>query len=75
MYDRTALRHYRLQIVPTVHKYLNGTSTRVNQYSSTEANVDEDRSLQGVVIAGSVLKEFYGVVVTYDFYPVSSIRS
>lgn len=70
--DHTELgiRHYNLQVVPTIYKGLNGSVTRINQYSVTERSVDSARAMTGVVLGSQLVRNFTGIVVSYDFYPV-----
>jgi len=79
------IHHYALQIVPTHYKPLgagaaSGSSSsaagllkHANQYSFIEKQIGLDAiaaQMGHVLIAGQQLHKFYGVIFTYDFYPL-----
>lgn len=67
-----AIKHYALQVVPTVYKALNGSLYRVNQYSAIQRTVSPYKSQMGVALGGQPVRGLFGVFFTYDFYPVRS---
>jgi len=64
--------HYGLQIVPT-HKKKGGkvSVSRLDKISVTERAVKISDLNRGISLGGSMVKDFVGVIVTYDFYPVT----
>ena len=69
-HSEIGIKHYNLQVVPTIYKGLNGTVTRINQYSVTERNIDIAKASSGVVLGNQLVRNFTGIVVSYEFYPV-----
>ena len=45
--------------------------SRLDKMSVTEREVKLEDLTRGISLGGTVIKDFAGVVVTYDFYPVS----
>jgi len=70
------VHHYALQVVPTHFKPLGGGERMLkhaNQYSFVEKSVPLEAiaAMMGHVhIGGQQLHKFYGVIFTYDFYPL-----
>ena len=68
------LQHYMLQVVPTHYKSRRGPKHdhSLNQYSVTQKVIDSSLISQGGVIqlAGQSFADTYGLVFSYDFYPV-----
>ena len=69
-HSEIGIKHYNLQVVPTIYKGLNGSVTRINQYSVTERSIDTVKASTGVVLGNQVVRNFTGIMVSYDFYPV-----
>lgn len=65
------LQQYSIQVVPTTYRPTKGKPHLLNQYSVTERQVDFGQALSGVTVAGQFFSDFVGIVITYDFYPVS----
>mmetsp|Transcript_13119 Transcript_13119/g.19764 ORF Transcript_13119/g.19764 Transcript_13119/m.19764 type:complete len:320 (+) Transcript_13119:115-1074(+) len=64
--------HYGLHIVPTHKKKAGKVSvSRLDKISITERAVKISDINRGVSLGGSMVKDFIGVIVTYDFYPVT----
>jgi hypothetical protein len=68
------LKHYMLQVVPTHYKSRRGPKydQLLNQYSVTQKVIDTSLISHGGVIqlAGQSFSDTYGLVFSYDFYPV-----
>jgi hypothetical protein len=62
---------YAMQIVPTQYKNLNEEVSTAHQYSVTERQVKLEAALRGVIISSQAYKDFVGILITYDFYPVA----
>jgi hypothetical protein len=58
------------QVVPTQYKTLYGELSYLNQYSVIEKDVPYETVQRVEPIPGLRLREFQGVVFTYDFHPV-----
>lgn len=65
------IHEYGIQIVPTEFVDLRGKRIEANQYSVTERQVFVGDALVGTVIANQFYQDFLGVLISYDFYPVS----
>jgi len=70
-----AVHHYALQVVPTHYKPLGGGGLlkHANQYSYVEKQISVEQAaaqMGHITIAGQQLHKFYGVVFSYDFYPL-----
>lgn len=66
----TGIYHYGIQVVPTEHNFLNGSISHSNQYSFTERSVEAQNVAFGVTLNGQQFKDNFGIVFTYEFYPV-----
>lgn len=64
-----------LQVVPTQYKTLFGELSFLNQYSVIEKAVPLEQMQRVEPIQGLHLRDFQGIVFTYDFHPVSFIYS
>ena len=71
--DSTGIYHYGIQVVPTVHTYLNKTTSESNQYSFTERAVEAQNVMFGVTLGGQQFRDDFGIAFTYDFYPVKLV--
>ncbi len=60
-------------MVPTQYKSLYGEVSFANQYSVNEKVISLDQLRRNEAISGLFLKDFNGLIVTYDFHPVRSI--
>jgi len=58
------------QVVPTQYKTLYGALSFLNQYSVIEKAVPLEQMLHVEPIQGLRLRDFQGIVFTYDFHPV-----
>jgi hypothetical protein len=58
------------QVVPTQYKTLYGELSYLNQYSVIEKDVPYEAVQRVEPIPGLRLRDFQGVVFTYDFHPV-----
>lgn len=67
------IQQYSIQVVPTTYRPTKGKPKLLNQYSVTERQVDFMQALAGVTVAGQFFSDFVGIVITYDFYPVSAV--
>jgi hypothetical protein len=47
--------------------------SRLDKMSVTEREVKLEDLTRGISLSGTIIKDFAGVVVTYDFYPVSPV--
>jgi hypothetical protein len=56
--------------VPTQYKTLYGELSFINQYSVIEKAVSFEQMRMTEPISGLRLREFHGLVFTYDFHPV-----
>lgn len=74
MDHQDGIHHYALQMVPTHYKPLGGGVLKhANQYSFVEKRIGLEQlagQMGSSFIAGQPLYKFYGVIFTYDFYPV-----
>lgn len=59
-------------MVPTQYKTLYGELSHLNQYSVIEKDVPLEQLQRIEPIPGLHLRDFQGIVFTYDFHPVSS---
>lgn len=66
----TAVYQYSLQIVPTQYKSLYGDLSYLNQYSSSEKPMNTAQKMV-MLSSSSTGKDFIGVMVNYEFSPVS----
>jgi hypothetical protein len=67
------LHHYNLNVVPAQKKKKGRVwMSRLDKMSVTEREVKLEDLTRGISLSGTIIKEFAGVVVTYDFYPVCS---
>lgn len=58
-------------MVPTQYKSLYGEVSFANQYSVSEKIVSIDQLGRSEALSGLFLRDFRGVIVTYDFHPVT----
>lgn len=66
-----AIYQYNLQVVPTQHKTLGGVLTFANQYATSEKQITiTELQTHPPIVSGALLKNFQGIVFTYDFSPV-----
>lgn len=49
--------------------------SRLDKMSVTEREVKIEDLTRGLSLSGTIVKDFVGVIVTYDFYPVSVART
>jgi hypothetical protein len=79
MTESIGIHHYALQVVPTHYKPLGADSIggkllkHANQYSYVEKQISVEQAaaqMGHITIAGQQLHKFYGVVFSYDFYPL-----
>lgn len=61
---------YSMQIVPTQYTTLTRKVSGAHQYSVTERQVKLETALRGVMISSQAYRDFVGILITYDFYPV-----
>lgn len=66
----SGLYHYAIQVVPTQYKTLYGALSFLNQYSVIEKAVPWEQMERVEPIQGLHLRDFQGIVFTYDFHPV-----
>lgn len=66
----TSIFQYAVHIVPTQYKTLFGELSFINQYSVTEKMVDMNELARSEVMSGLSLRDFHGLIVTYDFNSV-----
>lgn len=65
------LYHYNLNIVPTQKKKKNRVVlSRLDKMSVTERAVKMEDLTRGISLSGTLVRDFVGIIVTYDFYPV-----
>jgi hypothetical protein len=57
-------------VVPTQYKTLYGELSYLNQYSVIEKDVPQEHLQRVEPIQGLRLRDFQGIVFTYDFHPV-----
>ena len=55
-----------------MYKTLYGDVSQANQYAVTEKVLTLEQLSRNEAISGLYLKDFNGVIVTYDFHPVST---
>ena len=67
----TGLHYYAVQVVPTEYQNVRGEISISNQYSVAEHTVSIDRAILGVSISNQYFKDVVGIIISYDFYPVS----
>lgn len=67
--DSTGIKHYNMQVVPT---HYDSKKQKINQYNVNEKEVDMIIAAHGngLQLGGTPFSKFYGVVFTYDFYPL-----
>jgi len=70
----TGLYQYAIQVVPTHYKTLKGDLSHANQYSVTEREIGFQQVQGGVSVSGQMFKDVFGLLFTYDFYPVRQKR-
>ena len=58
-------------MVPTQYKTLYGQLSYLNQYSVIDKAVPVETMMRAEPVPGLRLRDFQGVVFTYDFHPVS----
>lgn len=71
--EDTGLHHYNLQVIPTQYQPLKGEyyKQNLNQYNVNERSVESMFVNEGnVQLAGQSFMNTYGLVFTYDFYPI-----
>jgi endoplasmic reticulum-Golgi intermediate compartment protein 3 len=72
--ENTGLYHYGIQIVPTNYKTIKGgdQDQKLNQYSVIQRPIDVLMLIDGgsTSLGGQTFSETYGIVFTYDFYPL-----
>ncbi|KAJ1442993.1 endoplasmic reticulum vesicle transporter-domain-containing protein [Ochromonadaceae sp. CCMP2298] len=69
--EDASIYHYAVQVVPTQYKTLYGELYFANQYSVIEKAVTAQQLTTGAEpVAGLHLRDFRGIVFTYDFHPV-----
>ena len=61
---------YAMQIVPTQYKTLHNEVSTAHHISVSERQVKLETALRGVIISSQTYKDFVGILITYDFYPV-----
>lgn len=59
-----------LQVVPTQYKTLYGELSFANQYAVNEKVVSLEQLRKNEAISGLYIKDFQGLIFTYDFHPV-----
>jgi hypothetical protein len=59
------------QVVPTQYKTLYGELTFANQYAVNEKVVSLEQLRRNEAISGLFIKDFQGLIFTYDFHPVN----
>jgi hypothetical protein len=68
------LYHYNIQVVPMHYRAAKGKSydQQLNQYSVTERGIETMALAQGgsIALGGQSFQDTYGLVFTYDFYPL-----
>lgn len=69
--DNAAVYHYEVEVVPTQYKTLYGELSFANQYSVDEKSISvEALARTHGSIGGIHLRDFSGILFTYDFHPV-----
>lgn len=63
------------QVVPTQYKTLYGELSYLNQYSVIEKDVPVEQMQRVEPIQGLHLRDFQGIIFTYDFHPVGNAES
>ena len=58
------------QVVPTQYKTLYGELSFANQYAVNEKVVSLEQLRKNEAISGLYIKDFQGLIFTYDFHPV-----
>ena len=58
------------QVVPTQYKTLFGELTFANQYAVNEKVVGLEQLRKNEAVSGLYIKDFQGIIFTYDFHPV-----
>lgn len=69
--NTVGIYHYAIQVVSTSYINLKKQVSKANQYAVTERTVDVADAFMGFSVAQQSFKDFYGLLFTYDFYPVS----
>lgn len=67
----TGIYQYTITVVPTQYKTLYGDLSFLNQYSVVEKSIPVDYVLNFEAQNSMFLKDFQGIVFSYDFNPVS----
>lgn len=65
------IHQYGLQVIETEYSRSIGETLHANQYSVSERDIDINQCTQGIMIGGEFFKDFSGILVQYQFYPVS----
>lgn len=65
------VHNYAITVVPSKYIAVDGTVSYDHDYSVTERKVSKDYLAAGVTLSGQYFNDFFGVVFTYDFSPVS----
>jgi hypothetical protein len=71
----SSIFQYSIQVVSTEYKTLYGELSFLNQYSVNEKIVDSNQLARNELLSGLSLRDFHGLIVTYDFNPVSDVNS
>ena len=69
----TGVHHYALQVIPTQYQPLKGEAYRqnLNQYSVNDRSVEAMFVNEGnLQLAGQSFSDTFGLIFTYDFYPI-----
>eukprot|EP01038_Epipyxis_sp_PR26KG_P012225 gene12225-16375_t len=69
----TAIYQYSIQVIPTEYRLINGEIWNANQYSVIEKNINLEQLRKNEAVSGLYLKDFSGIIFTYDFHPVMLI--
>eukprot|EP00597_Dinobryon_sp_UTEXLB2267_P003661 CAMPEP_0170076212 /NCGR_PEP_ID=MMETSP0019_2-20121128/13223_1 /TAXON_ID=98059 /ORGANISM="Dinobryon sp., Strain UTEXLB2267" /LENGTH=197 /DNA_ID=CAMNT_0010287703 /DNA_START=358 /DNA_END=951 /DNA_ORIENTATION=+ len=68
--ENTAIYQYSIQVVPTQYKTLYGELSFASQYAVSEKIVSLEQLRRNEAISGLFIKDFQGLIFTYDFHPV-----
>lgn len=69
--DTTVIYQYSMQIIPTLYRELWGEVYYMNQYSLSEKSLTLDQARRGDPFFPVPVRDFFGLLFTYDFHPVS----